>query len=230
MDESDQSIPADIEKLVKEGYNAAAEEHSEQKKLMDDDYIAHSRVNLDIYNQFKAELSSIDGGVIELGCGDSLPIGIDLLDSGFDYTGIDLSEAQIELARKNNPDYQSAFVVGEMLSEMQNQAKNSIAGVCAFFSIFHIPRTHHVSLLTSIYANLKSDGVLLITIDPTAWEDVNENWLVENNKMYWSFFSSKWYEITLQEIGFTQISMYQTKISFNNQDEIQNFYLFKKLN
>lgn len=229
MNEFNHSIPYDIEKLVKDGYNRAAEKHSENVELMDASYThVNSRIYLDIYKQFKAELSGIGGRIIELGCGDGLPIGKDLLDGGFQYTGIDLSESQIELARKNNQNHQSAFIVGEMLSVMQSHQKNSIAGVCAFFSIFHIPRTHHVSLLSKIYDSLKPDGVFLITCGPAKWEDINKNWLVENNEMFWSSFSNKWYEITLQEVGFSLISMYRTRTKFNNRYEIQYFYLFKK--
>lgn len=229
MDEINQSIPHNIAKLVKDGYDKAAHNHSKEVALMDINYPnQQSRINLDIYSQFKTELNTIGGRVIELGCGDGLPIGRDLLESNLEYTGIDLSDAQITLARINNPDHQSAFKVGEMLSEIKNHQENSIAGVCAFFSIFHIPRTHHVSLLSAIYDSIKPNGVFLMTCHPSKWEDINNNWLVEDNQMFWSQFSNEWYELTLQEIGFTLVSMYRTLTKFNNRDEIQYFYLFKK--
>ena len=83
----------DYKETVKAGYNQIAERYlaertadSEDVRLLDD-FI---------------ELLSPHARVLDAGCGAGFPISSSLADL-FDLTGVDFSEAQIELARKNIP-------------------------------------------------------------------------------------------------------------------------------
>ena len=88
----------EIRKLVESGYDKAAINHQHQIDL--------TRAELAIYTEFKG---LIQESVLELGSGDGRPIAQDLLQSGINYIGIDLSSKQVELARKNNPGFEDRF-------------------------------------------------------------------------------------------------------------------------
>ncbi|MHA2169337.1 MAG: class I SAM-dependent methyltransferase [Candidatus Kariarchaeaceae archaeon] len=206
----------DIADIVRKGYDKASHQHQFETD--------QTRTKLAIYQEFKALL--LDGPVVELGFGDGSPIGIDLLDSGYDYQGIDISESQVKLARSKFPQYIDNFNQGEMIDYCYNQKDNSLGGLVSMFAIFHIPRSAHVELFSEILRILKSGAPLMFTCHPSTWEGTEENWLGAR-KMYWSNFSNKWYDLTLRELGFVFVMQFRKVTIFNKMEEIQYFMLFK---
>ncbi|MHA2032289.1 MAG: class I SAM-dependent methyltransferase [Candidatus Kariarchaeaceae archaeon] len=209
----------DIADIVRKGYDKASHLHQFETD--------QTRTNLAIYQEFKTQL--LEGPVVELGFGDGSPIGIDLLNSGYNYQGIDISESQVELARSKFPQYTDNFNQGEMLDYCHNQKSNSLGGLVSMFAIFHIPRYVHVELFIEILRILKPGAPLLFTCHPSTWEGTEENWLGAP-KMYWSNFSNKWYDLTLQELGFVFMMQFRKVTAFNEKEEIQYFMLYKSKN
>ena len=72
-----------------------------------------------------------------------------------------------------------------------------IGGIVALFSIFHLPRTLHVTLFTEIRRVLLPSAPLLFTCHPSSWEGFEPDWMGAN-EMFWSNFSHKWYLQTLE--------------------------------
>lgn len=208
----------DIIDKIRSGYNEAAESY---QHLVDQD-----RPSTPVYQQFKTMVLN-KYKIVELGCGDGLPIGKDLLDSGYNYHGIDLSDSQIELARDKIPEYKENFRQGEMLSFCKDTKNNSLGGLVSMFAIFHLPRIHHAELFAEILRILKPGAPILFTCHPEGWEGTQTDWL-SASEMYWSHFSYSWYDKTLRELGFEFVSSYRTVTEFNEKDEIRYFVLFRK--
>lgn len=97
--------------------------------------------------------------VLDLGCGAGVPVTRWLVERGFAVTGVDLSERQLELARRLAPG--ATFVKSDM-SEL-SLAPETFGAVVAFYSIIHVPREEHPALLADIYRWLEPGGSLLAT-------------------------------------------------------------------
>lgn len=123
--------------------------------------------------------------VLDLGCGAGVPT-TKLLAGRFVVTGVDISERQIELARKNVPD--AMFVRADMAS--LNFPPRSFDGVAAFYSITHVPREEHPGLLRRIAGWLRAGGVLVAALGSRPSEgDIEEDWL--GAPMYFSHYGSE---------------------------------------
>ncbi|WP_152363937.1 class I SAM-dependent methyltransferase [Microlunatus speluncae] len=96
---------------------------------------------------------------LDLGCGAGLPCTALLAEHG-DTTGVDISAAQVELARHNVP--KARF----LKSSMRTLAfpAESFDLVTAFYSIPHLPRTDHAELFQRIAGWLRPGGILLATL------------------------------------------------------------------
>lgn len=79
-------------------------------------------------------LTAKRGTALDVGCGSGGRIIAALLGAGFQVTGIDVSEALVELARKHHPG--SYFLHGD-ICEWQPQGEYDI--IIAWDSIFHVP-------------------------------------------------------------------------------------------
>jgi ubiquinone/menaquinone biosynthesis C-methylase UbiE len=112
------------------------------------------RVMLDAF----AELVGSGGGpVVEVGCGPGRITGY-LRSLGLDVSGVDLSPAMIEVARRRCPGVE--FSVGSMTA--LEAADGSLAGLVAWYSIIHTPP----SVLPAVFAEfrrvLRDDGLVLL--------------------------------------------------------------------
>ena len=204
----------EITELVKEGYNQAVNNY--QKELDD------SRIKLFIYREFKDVL--LGGKILELGCGNGSPIGFDLIENEFDYVGIDISEKQIELAKK---EHNRNFKVANMIDYLNKIESDSIDGIITMFADFHLPKEGRRDLYEKIYNRIKPNGYLLFTCHPENWEGYIDNWLGAE-RMYWSTLSKDWYEKNMDEIGFELVTLHRRVAMFNGKDEIQYFMLYRK--
>ena len=180
----------DFKDIVKNGYNKIADRYlatrttdSEDVRLLDD----------------FMDLLSPDSKVLDAGCGAGIPIS-QMLAEHFDVTGVDFSEAQIELARKNIP---NAKFIYEDLTRVYFP-EGTFDGICSYYAIIHIPREEHKSILTNFNLMLKTGGVALVCLGAEHLiDDLDDNYL--GTQMYWSHFDSKTYLEMLKEIGFSII-------------------------
>ncbi len=164
---------------------------------------------------------------MELGFGNGKPIAENLIQNGFDYVGIDISDRQVELARSYFPKHKERFEQGEMLQFCKKADAESFGGVISMFAIFHLPRIYHLELFCEIQRILKNGAPVLFTCHNSVWEGMEENWLGAP-QMFWSNFLNRWYELTLRELGFTFVASYRKVVQFTGKDETQYFILFVK--
>lgn len=94
--------------------------------------------------------------VLELGCGAGLPTTRAFAER-FGVTGVDISERQIALARRNVPG--ARFVHADMAG--LDLPPGSYDGVAAFYSLTHVPREEHGALLARIAGWLRPGGLFV---------------------------------------------------------------------
>jgi 2-polyprenyl-3-methyl-5-hydroxy-6-metoxy-1,4-benzoquinol methylase len=172
--------------FVKQQYNQLAENYLAQRDLFKS-------------NKYLEKLSSLlvpHSTILDIGCGAGIPIDKFLLDHGYKVTGIDISEKQIELAKKNLPD--GEFKVEDM-SELKAK-ECSVDAVVSFYAIFHTPRETHGSILKVINSFLKSGGLILITMGSSEWEGTESGFF--GGEMFWSHYGSAQNRKLVEEAGF----------------------------
>ena len=134
-----------------------------------------ARVEGDPRERFVAEFAVLvrpGGRVLDLGCGAGLPSTRWLAES-FAVVGVDISAEQIARARRNVP--AAELVLGD-LRDIDFEAA-SFDGVCALYSISHVPRADHARLFASVRRWLRPGGIFLASLgagDLAAW---NGDWL-----------------------------------------------------
>src|SRR5688572_17208582 len=135
--------------------------------------------------------------VLDAGCGAGLPI-TQMLSEKFEVTGVDFSEAQIELARRNVPN--ATFICLDMTN--LDFPDHTFDGICSYYAIIHIPREEHQPLLANFHRMLKPDGLALLCLGAeNVVDDIDEDFL--GTRMYWSHYDSETYLEMLTQCGFT---------------------------
>lgn len=120
--------------------------------------------------------------ILDIGCGAGIPIDSFFIQKGHRVTGIDISEKQIELAKKNVP--QGNFEVKDM--SLLEEREYSVDAVVSFYAIFHTKREQHSDILKKINSFIKKDGYLLITMGASDWEGRESNFF--GGDMEWSHY------------------------------------------
>jgi SAM-dependent methyltransferase len=177
----------DYKDLVKAGYNRIADEYlaartrsPEQTRLLDD------------LARRLAEKASI----LDAGCGAGVPV-TQILSARFDVIGVDFSEAQIELARKNVP---NARLICQDMTRLY-LPEGTFDAICSFYAISHIPREEHRPLFLNFHRMLKPGGHALLCLGAeNLIDNIADDFFGE--RMYWSHFDSDTYHQMLKETGF----------------------------
>ncbi len=71
--------------------------------------------------------------------------------------------------------------------------------IVSFYAIFHIPREEHPDLLKKLYALMKPDGYLLITMAYSEWEGAED---FHGVKMFWSHHGAAENKQLVKQAGF----------------------------
>lgn len=178
----------DFKKTVREGYNVIAERYLSERTRESEDV----RLLGELMERMPAGAKVLDAG-----CGAGIPIA-QILSERFRVTGVDFSEAQIELAKKNVPG--AEFICQDMTQ--LDFPENTFDGITSFYAIIHIPREEHKPLLENFYRMLKPGGLALLCLGAEHLiDDIDENYL--GTRMYWSHYDSETYHKLLKECGFT---------------------------
>lgn len=111
--------------------------------------------------------------VLELGCGAGVPSTQILVGHGFDVTGVDISAAQIALARARVPG--ATLVRGDMTA--LSFAPASFDEVVGFYSIFHLPKEEQGAMVGRIQGWLKEGGWLLFNLHAAGGDVLREDWM-----------------------------------------------------
>ena len=176
--------------IVRTGYNKIADRYLAERTADSED--------VRLLSDF-IELLAHGAKVLDAGCGAGIPISR-LLAELFDVTGVDFSEAQIELARKNVPN--AKFICEDMTK--LNFPEDSFDGICSYYAIIHIPREEHLALLANFQRTLMPGGVALLCLGAQHLiDDIDEDYL--GTRMYWSHYDSGTYIEMLKGCGFSII-------------------------
>jgi ubiquinone/menaquinone biosynthesis C-methylase UbiE len=135
--------------------------------------------------------------VLDLGCGCGVP-DARLLSERFRVTGVDISDVQIQRARRLVPT--ARFVRADM-TEVGLPA-GAFGGVVCLYALIHVPLDEQPGLLAKVARWLSPGGLFLVTTGWTAWTGTEEGWLGSNAKMYWSHADAKTYARWLEGLGF----------------------------
>jgi ubiquinone/menaquinone biosynthesis C-methylase UbiE len=180
----------DFKKTVKDGYNAIANRYLAERR--------RDSADVRLQQEFMERLPA-NAHVLDAGCGAGIPIS-QMLSEHFQVTGLDFSEAQIDLARKNVPD--ARFLCEDMTK--LDFPENTFDGITSYYAIIHIPREEHRALLANFYRMLKLNGIALLCLGAEHLvDDIDENYL--GARMYWSHYDAETYLSILKECGFSVI-------------------------
>jgi ubiquinone/menaquinone biosynthesis C-methylase UbiE len=148
-------------------------------------------------DRFLAELTSrlSDGArVLDLGCGAGATAAA--LAERFEVTGIDISEAQLRLARSAAP--RAAFLHGDFTEFDFGDA--SFDAATALYSITHVPREKHAALFAQVARWLVPGGLFLPSLGSRGSEDWTGEWL--GIEMFFSSHDANTNRRLLGENGF----------------------------
>jgi SAM-dependent methyltransferase len=137
--------------------------------------------------------------VLELGCGRGVPVARELA-KRHRVTGVDISAAQVELARHHVPE--ATFVHADYTA--LDVAPSSFDAVVAILTITHVPRREHAALLQRIAGWLRPGGFLLCSLGVGDTPDaVEEDWL--GAPMFFSHFDAETNRGLVRAAGFESL-------------------------
>lgn len=155
--------------IVVNGYNTIARAYHEQRdKFKSDELLTH----------FSCHLPP-GGDVLDVGCGAGVPVARTLVDAGFKVTGVDVSSSMLELASVHAPE--ASFINMDM--RRLGFDAGCFDGICAFYSLFHVPKEEHLQILTGFHGLLRGGGILLFNSGRSAWEGIED---FHGAEMFWS--------------------------------------------
>ena len=177
----------DFKKTVKDGYNTIANRYLAERTRDSQD--------VRLLDELMERLPG-NAKVLDAGCGAGIPIS-QILSERFHVTGVDFSEAQVELAKQNVP---AAEFLCEDMTKM-DFPDETFDGITSYYAIIHIPREEHQALLANFHRMLKLGGLALLCLGAEHLiEDIDENYL--GTRMYWSHYDADTYLNMLRDCGF----------------------------
>jgi SAM-dependent methyltransferase len=124
--------------------------------------------------------------VLDLGCGNGVPVARALVDAGHDIVGVDASRAQVDLARRNVPGLD--LIRADALDV--EFAPASFDAVASTFVFGHIPRAEQPVLLDRIRRWLRPGGLLLLTMATGDTDDeLDQDW--HGAPTFWASFDAE---------------------------------------
>lgn len=180
-----------VNQKVKEGYNIAAQKYNSNfRNQFDNSRQLHWLV----------ERLSEDSIILDLGCGAGEPVDSYLVSHGLRVIGVDISEAQIALAKQHVPE--ATYIVEDM-SQLK-PAQFQVDAVVSFYAIFHTARENHLFLLQIMRSFLNVGGLLLVTMGAKEWEGSEKDFC--GAEMYWSHYGAEDNLKLVEQAGFSIVS------------------------
>jgi ubiquinone/menaquinone biosynthesis C-methylase UbiE len=156
--------------------------------------------------------------VLDLGCGSGDPADVEIV-KAHAVIGVDISEKQIELARKNVPE--GTFIHSDAGS-IEFPA-GSCEAVVSFYALEHIPREEHEGLFRRIYGWLRPGGYLLISLEAGEMEGVIGEWL--EVPMYFSNYPPDTVKGLVEMSGFSILES-DIEVQIEQGNEIPYLWIF----
>ena len=135
------------------------------QEVISHDYMHHLAFGNEISNTFQTIKKQAGLSVLDIGCGDANQIcnKLQQLDLA-SYTGYDLSEPALELAKKNlsNINANIQLLKGDMQELLRNE-KSMFDVIHSSFAIHHLQDDEKQNLFKECYKRLNKNGILLYT-------------------------------------------------------------------
>lgn len=141
------------------------------------------------------ELLPSSAQVLDAGCGVGTPVSQFLVRKGFQVTGVDISKKMIDLAKENVPE--ATFYHRNILT--LDFPNDSFEGIICIYTLWHIPRTNHSSILENFHRMLKDNGILVLNTGIYESEGMSEFF---GEPMLWSTNNPKKTLAFVKEMGF----------------------------
>lgn len=148
------SSDAESTRLNRDSYDAITNEWDSARVQLS----AAERILIDL----TIEHIPCGASILDLGCGTGRPIAEYLVSRGFSITGVDQSEAMLQLARYRMPEQR--WILSSLESFEPTGPTGQFAAVIAWDSLFHIPRSAHAAILSRARAAMPINGRLVITV------------------------------------------------------------------
>jgi ubiquinone/menaquinone biosynthesis C-methylase UbiE len=174
--------------IVRRGYDEIADRYLAARTTGGD---------LALLPELVARLSDGDA-VLDAGCGAGVPVMTQLVDADLEAVGIDLSSAQVRLARSHSPGARVAQ--GDLVALPFGDC--SFHGLVSYYAVIHVPRTEHRVIFEEFRRVLVPGGVALLCLGAgdVAEDHDPESWL--GAPMFWSHFDAETNLEMLQTAGF----------------------------
>jgi SAM-dependent methyltransferase len=179
----------DARRIVESGYDSSAERYLEWSARIEDD------PRLSFLGELTDRLEA-GAAVLDLGCGAGVPCTA-VLAERHDVLGVDVSAAQLGLARRNVPG--ARFEQADMAEASFPAA--SLDAVTAFYSVLHVPRERQGDLFARIAAWLRPGGWFLAALGCSEANGVEPDWL--GTPMFFSSHNAAENRRLLEAAGFT---------------------------
>ena len=180
----------DLKVLVREGYNAVS-----YRYRSDDAPEGQYGPWLDVFRKHLRAGST----VLDLGCGSGVPVARALVAAGYAVTGVDISDVQVERARRLVP--LARFIRSDFADLAFDDG--SFDAIACFFALIHVPLPEQPPLLCAMAGWLRPGGLLLATVGNTAWTGSEDGWLGGDAPMWWSHADANTYRRWLVDAGLT---------------------------
>jgi SAM-dependent methyltransferase len=158
--------------------------------------LAHKPYDRALLDDFAERLRG-RGTLCDLGCGPG-HVARYLHERGASVCGVDLSPAMVAQAREQNPGIM--FTEGNMLA--LDVPDGAWAGVVAFYSIIHLPRSEVRRALSEMYRALRPEGLCRVAFHLGKDHLHLEEWWGEQVSLDCTFFSTEEVEAHMLAVGF----------------------------
>lgn len=118
--------------------------------------------------------------VLEVGCGDGVPVAETLLAEEVGVVGVDISETQIALCHAHFPNQLATRQASWMQRDMMDLLfpRERFDAIVALYSLFHLPREEQTVFLARAQQWLRPGGLILFNFPEVENEgEVEEEWL-----------------------------------------------------
>jgi len=172
------------EEMVRKGYNEIAQKY----------FDIRSSCNLPELT-YLVSLLPENAKILDVGSGTGIPVARFFVDHGFSVTGIDISEKMLELAKENAPE--AEFFQLDMND--LDFPEDSFHCITALYSLFHVPKEKHQSVLENFIRMLKPEGILFFCVGSKGGDWTDE---FLGSEMFWSNYSPEKTLSLVREAGF----------------------------
>ena len=138
------------------------------------------------------------GTVLDIGCGSGLPIGRDLIQRGFDVTGIDAAPTMLALFRRNLPD-----AAAHLMDMRRLGLDRRFSGLVAWDSFFHLSPGDQRPMFARFQAHAAPGAALMFTSGNEEGCAIGE---LEGDPLYHGSLNPDAYRTLLKAAGFEVVA------------------------